>query len=281
MTDPDRVRPWHHSETLLRGFGGQPPFKFCGGSTDCHGTGMATLLESDTAPDGRLIDRATRVARLKRGWRGFTKVADTNGIPDTGDLLRIHAAMYPNLPAPDQFNTRDFDDVVDRVDAGFAVSIALRLSALGSSNDIDFTTADHQTLFWGRKGDEVWTQGPMRPHSDRYDGHRAPLRQFRIAAKAIESGLVLTWLYPIGGWTAAALQTEALRDRLRDERDKVESLTTQVDNKEAKVVELRARVAELEAAGTDCGPIVERKVDAALESERIAIRDLVDARRSL
>jgi hypothetical protein len=266
------------SERLLAGIGGQPPFKGCGISTDWHGTDMATLGESSMMSSGRIKPAAARKDDLARGWRAFRAAPDTNGIPDTSDLVRIHRGMFKGLPDPDAFHTRDFDDVVSRLDGGDAVSIALRLSALGASNTVDETTADHQVLMFRRRGDRVTVMGPMRAQRESYHGHLAKLSEIRTASKAIEGGLVLTWLYPIGGWTQAALQTEALRDRLRDEREKVVSMSSKVEGQTERIERLQAALeACRDGQGNDCsGPIA-----AALETERIAIREIVDDRRSL
>lgn len=278
---PAGVRPWHYSETLLKGFANQPPYRGCGLSTDCHGTGMATLLESATRPDGRLVGKAARTATLKRGWRAFLKVADSNGIPDTDDYIRIHRAQFPGTPDPVQFKTRDFDQVVAKLRAGYALSIALRMRALGSPNSVDFTTADHQVLIWGTPKDgEVWCMGPMRPHSDEYAGHRAKLAEVRKAAVAFQvdiaatGGQVLTWLYPIGGWTQAALKTQKLRADLRALSSRNTKLEARLVNKDATIADLRAQL----EAGSD--PDCSNARAAAREQALVQAVDAVDALRA-
>jgi hypothetical protein len=274
-----RYTPLFPSEMLLRGFDGQPPFLGCGISTDLIVSAWGTLGECQIRPNGRPFDTADFTNQLKVGWRAFERVRDTNGIPDRDDAQRIHRAMLPGIPDLIPLVSRDFDEVVEALRSDHAVSIACRLSALPvGAEAARYTRADHQMPLVGFANGRTTVQDPMHPPSLRWPGHKVPLSQIEKAAKAIEGGLVLAWKVPIGGWTQAALQTEGIRDRLRDERDRVATLATQVENKEAKVVALRAEVERLQAGqGTDCsGPIA-----AALETERIAIRELVDDRRTL
>ncbi len=248
------VKPWFWSERLLEGFGGQPPFKGCGISADTTGTTLATDNEAALNGAGRFKSKAQRTEDLRTGWRAFTRVADSNGIPDTGDMIRIHRAMFPNLPDPDQLHTRDWSEVVDRLDAGFAVSIALRLSVLPASSPLRrYTSADHQFTMYGRKGDRTQRPDPMHVHSDSYVGEWVPLAHVREAAKAIEGGLVLTWLYPIGGWTQAKLRTAQLRDQLGEARTRLATLEARIDEKtrilrerDQDIVEFKEQVAALE-----------------------------------
>ena len=74
---------------------------------------------------------------------------------------------------------------------------------------------------WDRDGGTVRRQDPMHPHSNTYRGERVPLREVEIAAKAIEDGDILYWLYPIGGWTAEVLKAATLRTELRELRTTV------------------------------------------------------------
>jgi hypothetical protein len=276
---PGRYVPLFPSEMLLRGFDGQPPFLGCGIATDLVVSAWGTLGECQIRPSGRPFDTGDFTNQLKVGWRAFERVRDTNGIPDRDDAQRIHRAMLPGIPDLIPLVSRDFDEVVEALRSDHAVSIACRLSALSvGAEAARYTRADHQMPLVGIANGRTTVQDPMHPPSLRWPGHKVPLSQIEKAAKAIEGGLVLAWKVPIGGWTQAALQSEGIRDRLRDERDRVATLATQVENKEAKVVALRAEVERLQAGqGTDCsGPIA-----AALETERIAIRELVDDRRTL
>jgi hypothetical protein len=258
------VLPYFASEKLLSGFDGQPPFKGCGLSADWAATALATDNESAFVK-GRPKGKAHRTADLKRGWRAFTRVADSNGIPDTGDMGRIHAAMFPGLPQPTAFNTRDFAEVIERLDRDFAISIALRLSALPASSPLrKYTSADHQVTLYGRRGPDTRRIDPMHDHSDKYIGEMVPLAHVKTAARAIEGGLILTWLYPIGGWTAVA----AARKDLRDARAAITSLTDRVEDRNRTVRALTEEVRILKErldGRDDCADEIAFAIDALRE----------------
>lgn len=218
----------YNSEINLGKTGSPPSYKGCGISTDWHGTAFATLGESTVDPTGKRKGKDKMARDLKRGWRAFKAEPDFNGIPDTGDLIRIHDGMFPGLPDPIKFWTRDWSEVMDQLET-HVVSIAVRLSALPLDQKVDpYTRADHQVLMAKRHADKARTYGPMRPHSMSYRGHMAPLSEIRQAARAIENGLILTWLYPIGGWTQERLTARRLNTR----HDKV------VERKDERITEL-------------------------------------------
>ena len=213
MIDPDLYLAPYNSEINLGKTGVPPSYRGCGISTDWHGTAFATLGETTVDRTGKRKDRRALTRDLKRGWKAFRAEPDSNGIPDTGDLVRIHAAMFPKTPDPIQFWTRDWSEVMDQFE-DHVISIAVRLSALPQDQRVDpYTRADHQVLLARRDGDRARVYGPMRPHSMSYRGHMAPLSEVRESAKAIEDGLILTWLYPIGGWTKQRLTARKLRTR--------------------------------------------------------------------
>jgi hypothetical protein len=276
---PGRYVPLFPSETLLRGFDGQPPFLGCGIATDLVVSAWGTLGECQIQPNGRPFDTADFTNQLKVGWRAFERVRDTNGIPDRDDAQRIHRAMLPGIPDLIPLVSRDFDEVVEALRSDHAISIACRLSALPAGAEAArYTRADHQMPLVGIANGRTTVQDPMHPPSLRWPGHKVPLTQIEKAAKAIENGLVLAWKVPIGGWTQAALQTEGIRDRLRDERDRVAIASAKVEGQTERIARLQAALeACRDGQGNDCsGPIA-----AALETERIAIRELVDDRRTL
>lgn len=107
MTDPYRYKPLLWSEKLLSVLPGQPPYLGCGVSSATHGVDLATAGEFSLLGNGRKKGKAARTNDLKRGWRAFLKVADSNGIPDTDDYIRIHRAIAKGYPDPQKLWTRD------------------------------------------------------------------------------------------------------------------------------------------------------------------------------
>jgi len=263
----DRYVPLFASEKLLAGFDGQPPFKGCGLSAAITCTGYATLGESQTKGNGRPFDSADLTNQLKVGWRAFEKVRDSNGIPDRDDAIRIHRAMFDGIPDPIPVAERDFDEIVEMLRAGWAISVACRLSVLPQSSPLrKYTSADHQIPLVGFAKGRSRRQDPMHAPSLRYAGEWVPLDHVRIAAKAIGNGEALAWRYPVGGWTQAALATEALRDRVRELRETSEALRVQLDDKDGRIVQLKADLAACRQAPGDCGPLVDNAKAAAWES---------------
>ncbi len=225
------IRPMFDSERLLEGFDGQPPFKACGISAGVTGTNLATTNEASIIR-GWPMGKALRTARLKTGWRAFEKVHDSNGIPDTDDAIRIHRAMFPTLPDPIQVQTRDRKLVRHHLDEGNALSMAFRLSALPArSGWRQYTSADHQMTMWDLVNAKVTRQDPMHPHSDKYRGERLSLDEGLDAAEAIENGLILYWLYPIGRWTQARLRTLELQEDNQNLAAKVATLKIALGNR--------------------------------------------------
>ena len=260
-------RPNLYSEWLLP----QRPLIGCGISTICHANDMGSLGEFTVMPNGQLKGTRQRLKDLMTGYRAFKRVPDSNGIPDTDDYLRIHQAIS-DYPLPERMWTRSWDDVMDQLKArDVAVSIAVRLSVLGSRNTIDQTTADHQVLLWGiEPNGQTNAMGPMRAVSRTrgYHGHKALLSEVRKAARAIEGGLILTWLSPIGEWTEKALALEKQQDRiaaLRKERNEAEATA---DVRRTRLVALRAEIVTLRenAPPGDCAPLVANARAAGWES---------------
>lgn len=276
----DAYRPNLYSEWLLP----QRPLIGCGISTICHADDLATLGEFTTRPDGRDKGPGQRKQDLMRGYRGFTRVADSNGIPDTDDYIRIHKAIS-DLPLPKQLWTRNWDDVMDHLKAGdVGVSIAVRLSVLGSRNTIDHTRADHQVLIWGiEKDGQTNTMGPMRAVSRTrtYHGHKSKLSEVRKAARAIEGGLILTWLTPIGGWTAEQLSLAKQQRTIATLRKARDAAQRTADNRRERIVALRQAIAELKDANPlDCDDPIDNARAATVEREMVALIAYANDRRT-
>ena len=246
------VLPYVASEKLLAGFMGQPPFLGCGVSTYWDCAALATDNES-AMTRGRPKGKAQRTADLKRGMRAFARVADSNNIPDRDDAARIMKAMFPDLPLPGSVNTRNEAQVREMLDDGFAISIALRLTALPASSPLrEYTSADHQVTIHGRKGDRVRRIDPMHDYSlARYIGEMVPLDQVWKAAKAIGGGAILGWAYPIGGWTREKLAEPDLRRALKVSRDETDKALKDKRDLKDEVAALERQIIELEADGGD------------------------------
>ena len=255
------------SERLLPG----PPFRGCGLSADWVATDLATLGESSRRPDGQLKGTPWRRGDLQRGWKAFKKVPDSNGIPDTGDAIRIHRAMFPDLPDMEQLSTRDWRDVVSALDDKMAVSIAVRLSALPAASSMrQYTSADHQVVLYGRKRGTTTRVDPMHQQSNRYSGDTVDLGDVRAAAEAIENGLILAWVYPIEGWTAEELLWDRLQRRIRNIKDRA------AETEQA----LEARIRALEQAQpVNCKPLVDNARAATTEKEMVELIAWADGRR--
>ena len=77
-----------------------------------------------------------------------------------------------------------------------------------------------------------------------------------------------------GAWTAESLARRRLTKRIDRIEEEAATAVKQTGHTEQR---LRARIAQLEAGSPlDCGPVVAE----ALDAERVAIRDLVETRRS-
>lgn len=261
----------YNSEQNLGKTGNPPSYRGCGISTDWHATAFATLGESSVTGDGSPKRKREMARDLKRGWAAFKAQPDFNGIPDTGDLIRIHDGMFPGLPDPSQFWTTEWDDVMDIWKGrDHAISIAVRLSVLPQDQMVDpYTRADHQVLLVpdGKDG-RTRIYGPMKPHSLSYRGHFGPLKEVRQAAKAIEDGQILTWLYPIGQWTRERLTAKRL-NKVHD---------AEMEAKNARIKRLRAELEACEIA-EDCDPVVKAAIDEAFTDSIAASSAAIGALR--
>ena len=258
MTKSNKYSPHQASEKLVT------PYTLCRASADWAGTGAATLGESAQAPNGRFMSKMGRRADLLRakkagGW-------DRTGYGQR-HVPQMHAAMFPDLPQPTIVVTRDFSDDLWRhlgqkpdgpKRGDYAISVALDLSVLSPSSPLRRYTGpvNHQVCLWVRNAsnDKVYVLDGMAPYSQGDKGYWAPRSDIVKAAKAIEEGLVLCELYPVGGWTAERLKTKELRQdfaRVKavnaDLRARVQSVQ---DECEVTVTDLQKDLAACEAQET-------------------------------
>jgi hypothetical protein len=125
-----------------------------------------------------------------------------------------------------------------------------------------------------KDGLEVLVDDPFRPGSKHLRGEWVPRKQIRqFAFRERDDTLTAVWVERYGAWTA-----ERLMARQKDGRiERIEEEAAEAAKEAARTEQsLRPRIAEVEAGSpVDCGPTVAE----ALDAERVAIRDLVDARR--
>jgi hypothetical protein len=124
-------------------------------------------------------------------------------------------------------------------------------------------------------GLEVLVDDPYRAGGKHLRGEWIAAKQVRqFAFRDSDSTLTTVWVERYGAWTAERLmagQKDRGIDRLH------EAATEAAKEGERTEQRLRARIAELEAGSpADCGPALAE----ALDAERVAIRDLVEARRA-
>jgi hypothetical protein len=97
------------------------------------------------------------------------------------------------------------------------------------------------------------------------------VRQF--AFRDSDDTLTAVWVERYGAWTAERLMARQKDRRIDRLEEAAASAATRAERTEQR---LRARIAQLEnGQGIDCGPVTAE----ALDAERVAIRDLVEARR--
>jgi hypothetical protein len=127
-----------------------------------------------------------------------------------------------------------------------------------------------------RKGGlEILVDDPYRPGGKHLRGEWVPARQVRqFAFRDSDSTLTAVWVARYGAWTAENLARRRLATRIDRIEEEAATAAKQAERTEQR---LRARIKELETGSpVDCGPAIAD----ALDAERVAIRDLVEARRS-
>jgi hypothetical protein len=125
-----------------------------------------------------------------------------------------------------------------------------------------------------RDGLEILVDDPFRPGGKHLRGEWIAAKQVRqFAFRDRDDALTAVWVERYGAWTSERLMAHRKDRRI----DRIEE-AADVAAKEAARTEqrLRARLARLEAGGpVECGAVVAD----ALDVERVAIREFVEARR--
>lgn len=126
-----------------------------------------------------------------------------------------------------------------------------------------------------KDGLEILVDDPYRPGGKNLRGEWIAAKQVRqFAFRDSDSTLTAVWVERYGAWTAESLARRRLTTRI--ERIEADA-TTAAKQAERTEGRLRARIAELEAGNpVDCTPVIAEAIDA----ERVAIRDFVEARRT-
>jgi hypothetical protein len=125
-----------------------------------------------------------------------------------------------------------------------------------------------------KDGLQILVDDPFRPGGKHLRGEWLPAKQVRqFAFRDSDDTLTAVWVERYGAWTAERLVAKRMDRRIDRIEEAAATAAKQADRTEQR---LRARIAQLEAGSpVDCGPIVAD----ALDAERVAIRDLVEARR--
>ena len=126
-----------------------------------------------------------------------------------------------------------------------------------------------------KDGLEMLVDDPFRAGGKHLRGEWVAARQVRqFAFHDSDSTLTAVWVERYGAWTAESLARRRLTKRIDRIEEEAATAVKQTGHTEQR---LRARIAQLEAGSPlDCGPVVAE----ALDAERVAIRDLVETRRS-
>ncbi len=126
-----------------------------------------------------------------------------------------------------------------------------------------------------KDGLELLVDDPYRPGGKHLRGEWIPGKQVRqFAFRDSDSSLTAVWVERYGAWTAESLARRRLARRIDRIEEDAANAAKQAGHTEQR---LRARITQLEAGSpVDCAPVVAE----ALDAERVAIRDLVEARRT-
>jgi hypothetical protein len=281
-TDPDRYLPPHTSQLATK--------LSADGVDDCLVCSTLALV------NGASLGEATRTARGHE--------------PSSAQLVRTAVRMRNKLDDPDTKTREQKAGPLPASAAGRMVGLVWPAYPTLRTEDVDFKALvallldDHLAVLAGnpshivgpsplkRVGDvghaiallrarerkdglQVLVDDPFRPSGKHLRGEWVPAKQVRqFAFHDRDDTLTAVWVKRYGAWTA-----ERLTARQKDRHiDRLEEAAAAAAREAVRTEQrLRARIAQLEAGGpVDCAQVVAE----ALDAERIAIRDLVEARRT-
>ena len=209
------------------------PYTLCRASADFAATMGASLNELGIGANGRPLTKMARRARLLKAKRAAG--ADRSGYKQT-DVVNMHQAMFPGSPNPILVATDQFADDLwqhlgqnsrnkqqDGPRAGdFVISLSVDLSAVPASSPLRrwCGPVNHQIALWVRNpdNDAAFVLDGMSPYTSGNNGYWAPRAHIARGAKAIEEGLIICELYPVGAWTEAQLATAEKQVTIRELR---------------------------------------------------------------
>jgi hypothetical protein len=281
-TDPGRYLPPHTSQLATK--------LSADGVDDCLVCSTlalvigASLGEATRTPQGQepttaaLVRTAVRMRRKLDDPDTETREQQSGALPASaaGRMVALMWPAYPTLRTDDV----DFKSLVALLLDGHVAVLAGNPSHIQGPSPLKRVgDVGHAVALLRarerRDGLEILVDDPYRPSGKHLRGEWIPGKQVRqFAFRDSDSTLTAVWVERYGAWTAERLMARQMERRI----DRVEEAAA-TSTKEAERTEqrLRARIAELEAGSpVDCGPLVA----SALDAERVAIRDLVEARRA-
>jgi hypothetical protein len=271
-----------------------------------HTSQLATKLSADGVDDCLV---ASVLALVNGASLGEATRTPAGHEPSTAALVRTAVRMRNKLDDPDTAGHEQQHGPLPASAAGRMVALMWPAYPTPRTDDLDFKTLvahlldDHIAVLAGnpahiqgpsplkRVGDvghaiallrarerkdglEILVDDPFRPGGKHLRGEWLPSRHVRqFAFHDSDDTLTAIWVERYGAWTAERLMARQKERRIERLEEGAAAAAKEAERTEQR---LRARIAELEAGSPiDCGPVVAE----ALDAERVAIRDLVEARR--
>jgi hypothetical protein len=272
-TDPARYLPPHTSQLATQ--------LSADGVDDCLVCSVLTLVsgaslgEATRTPEGHepttagLVRTAVRMRRKLDDPDTAVHEQQTGPLPASA-AGRMVALMWPAFP------TLRSDDIDFKTLVAFLLDERVAVLA-GNPFDIQGPSPLKRVGDVGhavallrarerRDGLEILVDDPYRPGGKHLRGEWIPGKHVRqFAFRDSDDTFTSVWVERYGAWTAERLMAGHKDRRI----DRIEEETASTERR------LRARIAELES-GRGCAS----GLDQALDDERVAIRELVEARRA-
>jgi hypothetical protein len=281
-TDPAKYLPPHTSQLATKlSADGVDDCLVCSTLALVNG---ASLGEAARTPAGHepstaaLVRTAVRMRKKRDDPNTATKEQQRGPLPASaaGRMVGLLWPAYPTL----RTNDIDFKTLVALLgDKHIAVLAGNPSHITGPSPLKRVGDVGHAIALLGARqrkdGLEILVDDSYRPGGKQLRGEWIPAKQVRqFAFRDSDSTLTAVWVERYGASTAERLA----RRRLATRMDRIEEAAATAARQAARTEQrLRAHIAELEKGGpVDCTPAIAE----ALDAERVAIRDLVEARRT-